>query len=300
MIAKKYDQNIITLALVRYAGVSPRTFDLLINIFRSLDEILLTEESELAEIEGISAESARRISKVDSHMEKAAGYFKELAQKNIRIVTRFDDDYPSHLLEINDPPPLLYNRGKMPEVNSKIISLIGTEEATQPGIALTTKIAKLLVSKNIQVISSLKPGIDSAVHVSCKAEGGHSFAIIDKGADNIKGEVEVPVAIDIVQTGGIISEYPPDVPFHERNFKQSNRLIAGISQAVIVTEFYEDSRHVHDILEFSHQIGKLSLILIDPEHGVLSDEKCLALAVQHGAIVFTGLEKIDDIIKALV
>jgi len=300
MLEKQYDRNIITLALVRYAGVNPRTFDLLLNTFRSLDEILLTEESEFAEIESISAEAARRISRVDQHLEKAAGYFKELAQRNIRIITRFDDDYPPHLLEINDPPPLLYNRGKMPEVNSKIISLIGTEDATQPGIALTTKIAKTLVSKNIQVISPLKPGIDSAVHIGCKAAGGHSFAVIDKGADNIEGEVEMPVAIDIAQTGGIISEYPPEIPFHERNFKPSNRLVAGIPQAVVVTEFYKASGRVHDILEFSHQIGKLSFILIDTEQGVLADEKSLALAVTHGAILLSGLEKIDDIIKSLV
>lgn len=300
MLDKQYDRNTITLALVKFAGVTPRIFDLLLNTYRSLDEVLLIEESEFAEIEGISAVNARRISRADQHLEKAARYFKELAQRNIRIISRFDDGYPPHLLEINDPPPLLYNRGTMLEANGKIISLIGTESATQPGIALTTKIAKVLVSKNIRVISSLKTGIDSAVHIGCKAAGGHSFAVIDKGNDHIKSDEEVPLAIDIVQTGGIISEYPPDVSFHERNFTQSNRLIAGIPQAVIVTEFYEASAHVHDILEFSHQIGKLSFILIDPEHGALSDEKSLAMAVKHGAILMSGLEKIDDIIKSLV
>ena len=300
MLEKKYDQNIITLALVKYAGVNPRTFDLLFNAFRSLDDILLAEEPELAEIQGISAEQVRKIYQVDQYLEKSALYFKELAQRNIRIISRFEGEYPPHLLEINDPPPLLYNRGKMPEVNSKIISLIGTEVPTQPGIALTTKMAKALMSKNIQVISSLKPGIDSAVHIGCKAGGGHSFAVIDKGFDQIEGDVEVPLTIDIVQHGGVISEYLPEFPFHERNFKPSNRLIAGMPQAVIVTEFYETSSHVHDILEFSHQIGKLSFILIDPEEGALADEKSLAMATKHGAILLTGLEKIDDITKSLV
>lgn len=300
MTVKKYGQNIITLALVKYAGVNPRTFDLLLRTFRSLDEILLTEEEEFAEIDGLSAESARRISKVDRHMAKAAGYLKKLEQRNIGIVTRFDDAYPPHLLEINDPPPLLYNRGIMPDEKSKIIALIGTEHATQPGIALTTKIAKALITKNVQVVSSLESGIDAAVHIASKAAGGRSFAVINRGFDNIVGDAEVPLAIDIVQTGGAISEYPPDEPFHETNFKSSNRLIAGIAQAVVISEFYENSNRVHDILEYSHQIGKLCFILIDPEFGMLSDEKHLALAVKHGAIIMTGFEKIDDIIKSLV
>ncbi len=297
---KKYDQNIITLALVKYGGVNPRTFDLLLRTFRSLDEILLTEESEFAEIEGISAEAARKISQVDQYLERAAGYFKELSQRDIRIITRFDTEYPPYLIETNDPPPLLYNRGKMPKVDTKIVSLIGAEAATQPGIALTTKIAKALIAKNIQVLSSIKPGIDSAVHLGCKAAGGHSFAVIDKGLDHIEGDFEMPLAIDIVQTGGVISEYPPEQPFNERNFKQANRLIAGIPQAVVVTEFYENSRNVYDVLEYCHQIGRLGFVMIDPELGVLSDEKSLALAVKRGAVLLTGLEKIDDIVKSLV
>lgn len=300
MSDKKYDQNLITLALVRYAGVNPRTFDLLLRTFRSLDEILLSEESEIAEIEGISAAAARRISKIDRHMDKTAGYYKKLAQRDIAIVTRFDDTYPPHLLEINDPPPLLYCRGVMPDVNSKIIGLVGAETATQTGIALTAKLAKALVLKNVQIISSIKQGIDTAVHIAGKAAGGRSFAILDKGFDHIEGEAEIPLVIDIVQTGGAISEFPPEEPFHERNFQPSNRLIAGLAQAVVITEFYENSVRVHDILEYSNQIGKLCFILIDPEYGLPADEKSLALAVKHGAVLLTGLEKIDDIIKSLV
>ena len=72
MLEKKYDQNIITLALVKYAGVNPRTFDLLFNAFRSLDDILLAEEPELAEIQGISAEQVRKIYQVDQYLEKSA------------------------------------------------------------------------------------------------------------------------------------------------------------------------------------------------------------------------------------
>jgi len=300
MSKKQYGHNIITLALVKYAGVNPRAFDLLLRTFGSLDELLLAEDYELAEIDGISDDAARRISLVGDHLEKAAGYNLELAKRNIRLITRFETDYPQHLMEINDPPPLLYSRGKTPEVASKTVALVGTEQATQPGIALTTKMAKALVSQNVQVLSSLGRGIDAAVHLGCKAAGGHSYAVIDGGFEHIAGEVEIPLAIDIVQTGGVLSEYAPEESVNGRNFKQSNRLIAGMAQAVVVTEFYENSHRVQDILEYCHQIGKLSFVMIDPKHGILSDEKSLALAVKRGAILMTGLNRIDDMVKSLV
>jgi len=204
------------------------------------------------------------------------------------------------LFEINDPPPLFYSRGNIPDINEKSVALMGAIRASQEGIALTTKLVKELVARRVQLISSLDVGIASAVHLSTKAGGGKSYAIIDCGLDRIEGEGAIPMAIDLIQTGGVISEYDPDRTFEQKKFAESNRLIAGMSQAVIVTEFYEDSNRVHDILEYCHQIGKLSFILTDTEFGLLSDEKSLAQAVKHGAILMNGLEKIDDIVKVLV
>ncbi len=300
MTKKQYDHNIITLALVKYAGVNPRAFDLLLKTFGSLDELLLAEDYELAQIDGLSDDAACRISLVGDHLEKAADYNMDLARRNIRIITRFETDYPQHLMEINDPPPLLYSRGKTPEVDLKIVALLGADQASQPGIALTTKLAKALVLQKVQVLSSLGRGIDTAVHLGCQAAGGRSFAVIDGGFDHIIGEVEIPLAIDVVQSGGVISEYAPEESVNGRNFKQSNRLIAGMAQAVVVTEFYKDSIRVHDTLEYCHQIGKLCFVLADPGHGALSDETSLALAVKRGAILLNGLNRIDDITKSLV
>ncbi|HEX2896644.1 MAG TPA: DNA-processing protein DprA, partial [candidate division Zixibacteria bacterium] len=163
-----------------------------------------------------------------------------------------------------------------------------------------TQTAKELTTKSVQVVSALEKGIPAAAHLGCKAAGGYSFAVLENGFDQISGEVEIPLAIDIVQTGGIFSEYPPDAVKVKSRFSQANRLMAGMTQAVVVTEFYENSIRVHDILEYCHQVGKLSFVLTDPKNGALSDEKSLALAVKKGAIIMSGPNRIDDIIKALV
>ncbi|HEX2898017.1 MAG TPA: DNA-processing protein DprA, partial [candidate division Zixibacteria bacterium] len=135
----KYSENIVTLALVKYAGVNPRTFDLLMQRFLSLDEILLAEEHELAEIDGLSAGAASKIAHVGDHLEQAFDYSLELSKIDIRIFSRFEEGYPGHLMEINDPPPIIYSRGKILDTSVKSLSLIGAEEATQEGIALTTQ-----------------------------------------------------------------------------------------------------------------------------------------------------------------
>lgn len=296
----QYSENIITLALVKYAGVNPRTFDLLLHRYQSLNEVLLAENYELAEIDGLSAGAAGKIARVGEHLQQAADYSEELSKRDIKIFSRFEEGYPAHLMEINDPPPIIYSRGQVLDNSAKSLALIGAEEATQEGIAFTIQTAKDLTAKNVQVVSSLEKGIPGAVHLGCKAAGGHSFAVLESGFDQISGEVEIPLAIDILQSGGIFSEYPPDTAQAKSSFSQSNRLVAGMTQAVVVTEFYENSERVHDILEYCHQIGKLSFVLTDSTNGALSDEKSLALAVKKGAIIMSGQNRIDDIIKSLV
>lgn len=300
MSDNNYDLKDKTLALVKYAKVTPRLFDLLLNNFRSLDDIMLAEISELASLEGISDNIAQRVFEADQFLERAAGYRAELAQKNVQIITRFDDNYPPHLLEINDPPPLLYSRGKTPDVSMKIVALVGSNMPTQEGLALTVQTAKALTAKRVQVVTSLDRGIDAAVHLGRKSAGSDSFAVIDRGFDNIEGEGAIPLAIDIVQTGGIISEYPPEEPFNNKNFKETNRLIAGMAQAVVITEIGADAERVNDILEYCHQIGKLCFLLIDLKSGPIPDESALAKAAGYGAVIMSGPDKIDDIVKSLV
>lgn len=294
------DPRIVTLALVRFAGINPRMLDLLLREFRSIENIVMAEQEQLEKIKGISQDSAYQISTIDKHLKSAEDYDKELKQRDITITTRYDSGYPETLFEINDPPPLIYSRGNLPQKDKKIVAVTGADKATQNGIALTTTLTKELVAKNVQVVSSITNGIDSAVHIGARSAGGNSFAVIDSGFDNITGDAEVPLVIDIVKNGGVITEYAPDARFDKNNYIESNRLMAGMTQAVVITEIYEHSQRSLDILKYCNQIGKLSFILIDPKNGALSDEPSLARAVEWGAIPMSGPDQIDHIIKALV
>ena len=289
-----------SLALCRFCGVTPRMFGALLAHFGNLERIIRADSGSLMAIGGLSAEIANRIATATDKLDQAEEFYNQLIARDINVVSRFDDDYPQRLFELNDPPPLLYVRGLLPDNGTKAVTLAGGDNATNEGIELTVKLANKFAAEGILVVSSLNSGNDAAAHLGTKAERGRSFAVLESGFDHIHPTDNAPLAIDIAQTGGLVSEYAPDGEFAKNNFTESNRLMAGLAHAVVVTELYEDSARTLDLLDCCCQIGKLVFIMIDPKLGALSDQKSLDRAVANGAIPLIGLDKVDDIIKSLV
>jgi len=254
----------------------------------------------LMNISGMTIDIANNITQAKNYIDDSIVYYSQLIERNIYPVSRFDDDYPELLFELSDPPTIIFYRGKLPDPTKKIAGIIGAEKPGNDGIELTTTLAKKLAENNVQIISSLNSGISIAAHLGSHSVDGNSFAVLDSGFDNIVPQINIPVAVDIVKYGGLISEYLPDIEYENENFKSSNRIIAGMSQAVILTEFYSENEIVTDLLESCDQIGKLLFILIDPTINSITDENSFNKAVSCGAIPIVGRDKIDDIIKSLV
>jgi len=297
---KKYTTAIKILALCKFAKVKPRLFSALMQRFKNLDNILEAETADIKKIDGVDDILAEKIASTKSNLEKANNYYNEMCDREIDVVTSFDANYPSNFNELNDPPPLLYMRGKIPDKKKKSVTLIGATEATNEGIELTINLTKIFIDADIQVVSSLNKGIDASVHLGCKSAGGPSFAIMDNGFDSIDSSEQMPLAIDIAQEGGVITEYPPEQNIANDNYQESNRLLVGMTNAVVITQYYKDSKRILDILSFCNQIGKMVFLLVDPEHGALSDEEALDIGSQNGLIPMIGIEQVDNIIKALV
>lgn len=288
------------LALCKFAGVTPRVFTVLMQKFKDLDSLLDTVAFDLTKIDGMKGSTAKSISNAKSYLDKAEEYYKKLSDREIRVITSFDADYPVLLNELNDPPPILYSRGKIPDNNKKSVTILGTTDATNEGIELTINLTKKLANADVIMVSTLSKGIDASVHLGCKSAGGVSFALLDEGFDFIDSSEQMPLAIDIAQEGGVLTEYPPEHKRVKASLQESNRLLVGVTNAVIVTQFYKDSERILDILSFCNQIGKMVFLMVDPKHGALSDEEGLAIGVKNGLIPIVGLEQVDNIIKALV
>ncbi len=288
------------LALRHFCNVKPRLFEALLRQFKTLDAIYDAEREEFLQIEGVDDELAERLSRAGDHVEAAGVMVQALVERDIGIATRFDDAYGNLLFELHDPPPLLFYRGRMVANDKKSIAVVGSGTASAEGIELTSALVKELVASKVQVVSSLVGGIDVAAHLAAKTADGSSFGVLNCGFDKIDRVELVPVAIDIVQSGGAISEYVPDVESEEESDREANRLVVAMAQAVVVVEAYEDSSRVLDLLQACRDIGKIVFFLIDPEHGALADETSLSEAINCGAIPIKGLDRVEDIIKSLV
>jgi len=297
---KKYSNAVKVLALCQFAGVKPRAFAVLMQKFKNLDSILDADEIDLIKIDGMDITLAGNVSRVKSYLDKTEVYYQKLTDREIKVVTSFDADYPSQLNELNDPPPLLYSRGKLPVNNKKSVTLIGATEATNEGIELTINLTKLFIDAGVQVVSSLNKGIDASVHLGCKSAGGVSYALLDTGFDLIDSSEQMPLAIDIAQEGGVLTEYSPEQDLSETRLEESNRLLVGLTNAVVITQYYKDSKRIMDILSFCNQIGKMVFLMVDPEHGALSDEEALDIGGQNGLIPMVGFDQVEIIIKALI
>lgn len=288
------------LALCKLAGVTPRMFEALFRHLGPPERILKAASASILELDGMTAEAAERISSALNRLDEAQSLLDNLASRDISVASRFADGYPPLLFELNDPPPLLFVRGRLTSPDKRSVAVIGAEAATNEGIRMATLLAKRFAEEGVQVISSLSGGIDFAAHLGCKSAAGESFAVLDVGFDQLGGDEAMPLAIDIAQAGGVISEHLPDEKPDVQAMAQANRILSGLAQAVVVPEMYADSARALDIVTCCNQVGKLTFFMIDPELGALADEESLSHALQSGAIPIEGYDRLDEIIKALV
>lgn len=288
------------MALTHFCGVAPRLFEVLLRRFGTLEGIYAADQSAFLRIDGLTDDTAIRLAQVADQLEAAQALAKQYADRDINLITRFDESYSSLLFELSEPPSLLYVRGRTPDHNKKCVAVAGAADASSEGITLTSGLVKAFVQHGVQIISSLAGGIDITAHLAATSAKGMAYAVLDRGIDTLDQQTGVPVAIDLVQSGGVLSEYAPQVEPHEMFVAESNRVIAGLAQAVVITEVYGDSDRTLDLIRQCREIGKLTFILADSEHGALSDKKSLAVAAECGAIPIVGLQKVDDIIRSLV
>jgi DNA processing protein len=167
--------------------------------------------------------------------------WNEIIRKEIQVLTWDDPDYPRRLKEIDQPPPVLYVRGQLLEVDQWAIAIVGTRRATAYGRQVSEEIARQLAQNGISVVSGLARGIDSIAHGAALKNRGRTLAVLGNGVDLIYPPEHRKLAEDILQHGALISDYPPGTAPESANFPPRNRIISGLSLAVIVVEAGEKS-----------------------------------------------------------
>jgi DNA processing protein len=161
--------------------------------------------------------------------------------QNIRVLTWEDEDYPRRLKEIDQPPPVLYVRGELKLEDEWAVAIVGTRRITPYGRQVTEEVSGTLARNGVTVVSGLARGVDAVAHQTAVQAGGRTLAVLGSGVDRIYPPENQRLADQILSHGAVISDYPLGTPPEGPNFPPRNRIISGLSLAVIVIEANIDS-----------------------------------------------------------
>ncbi len=167
-------------------------------------------------------------------------YFNALKKRQIRVMFSRDSDWPSALTNIDDPPEVLFVQaaGELPWIKSRCpnVAVIGSRSMTGYGRLATHQLVGGLVAAKATIVSGVMYGVDQTAHeVACQLNGT-TIGVLGYGFDHCYPATVARVRQDIIQHGCLLSEYPPHVRPSKGGFAARNRLISGLSQAVVVVE----------------------------------------------------------------
>ncbi len=152
------------------------------------------------------------------------------------LLTLADAGYPQPLLDIPDPPTLLYVRGCIDLLARPALAIVGSRNATPQGTNNARAFAGALAAEGFAIVSGLALGIDAAAHRGALDAGGATIAVVGTGADRLYPARNRELAAAIAERGAIVSEFPLGTPAAAANFPRRNRLIAGLARGVLVVE----------------------------------------------------------------
>jgi DNA processing protein len=195
--------------------------------------VLARSSSELSRY--ASAETLKSLSSDD--VGRAVGAALEWASIAGRfIVTLADETYPKALLEIPDPPALLYAVGRIDLLQRTSLAVVGSRNATVQGEQNAENFAKALSETGLTIVSGLAMGIDAAAHRGGLAGSGSTVAVLGTGVDVIYPRRNAELAAQIAERGLLVSEFPLGTAPAAYNFPRRNRLISGLSRGCLVVE----------------------------------------------------------------
>lgn len=164
-----------------------------------------------------------------------------ILEAGIQIITIEDSDYPTRLKSIEQPPPVLYIRGQMVDSDNYAVSIVGTRHKTAYGRQVATELASFLARNGITVVSGLARGIDSIAHEAALNANGRTIAVMGSGVDVIYPQEHRNLSARIIKDGALVSNYYPGTQPEGVNFPPRNRIISGLSLAVVIIEAGEKS-----------------------------------------------------------
>lgn len=222
--------------LEQTTGVGPETARKLMTQFGLPENIFAADFSALRQV--VSERVAQAL------LAPQSGELSALIDKTIawaeqggnRVLTLADADYPKALLDIPDPPMMLFAKGRIELLSQPSLAVVGSRNATAQGVLNAEKFSEVLSQAGLTVISGMALGIDTAAHDGSLRGPGSTVAVIGTGADIVYPARNRALAHRIAAEGCIVSEYALGTPAIASNFPRRNRIISGLARGVLVVE----------------------------------------------------------------
>src|SRR3990167_8438170 len=221
------------------AGVGSATFNYLLKHFKTLKAFWHSSNEQIRKLK-IDTKTRESILEFRQKVDPKI-YLETVYEREIKVASLPDRDYPANLRQITDSPPVLYYKGSLLPKDDLAIAVVGSRYPTVYGRQVTEKLVSELVMSGLVIVSGLARGIDSIAHRAALDAGGRTIAVLGSGVDLIYPPENKSLAEKIVQNGALVSEFPLGFPSVPSNFPARNRIISGLSLGVLVTEAAVDS-----------------------------------------------------------
>lgn len=226
------------IALASSPGTGCKTARTLVSYCSGVEAVFNTPKKQLLKIPGVSETVIEHILK-QTGFEQAENHYAYLKSTGDKALFYLDKDYPFRLKQYEDAPIMLYVRGEMDLNANRIFGIVGTRKPSSNGKNIVEKIVEGLKKYKICIVSGLAYGIDITAHRKCVSEDIPTIGVLGSSLDDIYPKTHIRTAELMMKNGGLISEYMVGTIPDYRHFPMRNRIIAGLSDGLLVAESAE-------------------------------------------------------------
>jgi DNA processing protein len=287
------DQNRLALLALHFTpGIGDYLLRQIVNYSGSAERVFQTPKGKLLKIPGVGEVTADAIKKGKTFAD-AEKELKKAEKDNVDLIFFNDKSYPTRLKQINDAPSLLYTKGKIDFENPKTIGIVGTRKATNYGRERVEELVKELVAHHPLIVSGLAYGIDIHAHKHAVKNSLPTIGVMGSGMDNIYPSSHKDTAKQMMEDGGLVTEHRFGTNPDGHNFPARNRIVAALSDAVIIVEAAERGGALITA-EIANSYNK-DVFAFPGNIGQSHSEGCNNLIKSNRAHLITGIKDLEYI-----
>ncbi|MBN1984670.1 MAG: DNA-processing protein DprA [Prolixibacteraceae bacterium] len=286
------EKLIYQIALSMIPGVGGVLARNLVAYAGSVENIFRESENTLKKIPGIGEVNARRI-KNKEVFKRAEKELEFIQNKNIGVIFYTDKNYPRRLKNCADAPVLIYTQGNMNLDMERVVSVVGTRNATDYGKQVCDELIRQFSERNysVLIVSGLAYGIDIHAHKSALKYGLPTVGVVAHGLDKLYPSLHKEIALKMLENGGILTDFPSETKIDPPNFLRRNRIIAGLADATLVIESAEKGGAlVTADIAFSYN---RDVFAFPGRAGDMYSQGCNKLIRNNGASLITGIDDLE-------